>query len=422
VFEINGKNTVAKVMIDGIDQETMRQITLMANHPAATNPVAIMPDCHAGKGCVVGFTMKAGPKVVCNWIGVDIGCGMLSVNTGIAGLSDEKLSVLDRELRLAIPMGKNPNNSVEKGVKERLVRITGASEAELVALIDLVGMRDGRFWTSIGTLGGGNHFIELGVDEAGSTWLTIHSGSRNFGKRVCEFYDNMAQKQLRTGAAEENMAALKAKAERGEIAKADIGRLHAQFKADTKLTFDVKESAYLEGENLEMYLSSMRVAQAYAALNRQVMADRILALLGRQVGKNLSAPVETIETVHNYISPDDGVIRKGAVASYAGWKMVIPFNMRDGLLICEGKSNPEWNFSAPHGAGRVFSRRQAKDQILMEDYEKSMEGIFTTSVSASTLDESPMAYKDAAVIEAAIEPTAKILHRVKPIYNVKASE
>jgi RNA-splicing ligase RtcB len=419
MFEINGKHTTAKVMIDEIDPETMKQITIIASHPAATELIAIMPDCHAGKGCVVGFTMKAGNKVVPNWIGVDIGCGMLAVNTGLKILSDGQLAALDKELRKTIPMGKDVNDEVDKVAKTRF--LTGINEEFLNALIDKTGMKNGRFWTSIGSLGGGNHFIELGIDEEENIWLTVHSGSRNFGKRTCEYFDGIAQKRLRNGGADEYLTQLKSKAEKGEIKKSEIGHLFADYKQNHKVAFDVKESAYLEGDNLAEYLPSMVVAQKYAVINRQVIVMRILEILGKQLNKNLK-PINSIETIHNYISTEDGMIRKGAVASYVGRNMIIPFNMRDGILICEGKSNPEWNFSAPHGAGRILSRRQAKEKIQIEDYRASMKGIFTTSVGMSTLDESPMAYKDSAMIEAAIEPTAKILHRVKPIYNVKAGD
>jgi tRNA-splicing ligase RtcB (3'-phosphate/5'-hydroxy nucleic acid ligase) len=435
VFELNGKYTSAKVMIDGIDPETMRQIQVMVNHPSATNPVAIMPDTHAGKGCVIGFTMKASDKVVPNFVGVDVGCGMLSVKTNLKEVSNDNLALIDKEIRRVIPMGMTVNTRHDRDLPARFLallrrkasetshpagkRFSSANEDLIKEMIKKVGMETQRFWNSIGTLGGGNHFQEMGRDENGSLWLTVHTGSRNFGKRVCEYFDDKAQEKLKDNGLSNYAEQLKDKVKRKELNRTEIGRLLEEKRKENKLDFDVKDSAYVTGDLLQEYLEMMFLAQVYAEMNRKLIIERVITSFAKVLAVEVKEE-EAIETVHNFISFEDGIIRKGAVQSYAGRKMVIPFNMRDGLLICDGKSNPEWNLSAPHGAGRVLSRRQAKDSVDIEVYRKSMEGIFSTSIGMDTLDESPMAYKDAAMIEEAIQPTASIIHRVKPIYNVKA--
>ena len=315
-------------------------------------------------------------------------------------------------------MGMSALSNPVGGVDQRLSRVAGESVENIEKIVALSGMKGGRFWNSIGTLGGGNHFIEFGIDEAGSIWVTVHTGSRNFGKMTCEFFDKKAKESLKP---DQNayVEQLKARVQKGEIKSTDIGPLLEKYGQENHLDFDVNMSAYAEGELLKSYLYRMNLAQAYAVLNRQIIVETILDVIGNHVGRKVRSE-DSIETIHNFISMEDCIIRKGAVASYVGQRMVIPFNMRDGLLICEGLSNPEWNFSAPHGAGRIMSRSRAKAEVSLEEYKKSMEGVFTTSVGRDTLDESPMAYKDAAMIEAAIAPTAKILHRVKPIYNVKS--
>jgi RNA-splicing ligase RtcB len=250
-------------------------------------------------------------------------------------------------------------------------------------------------------------------------WFTIHTGSRNFGKKTCEHFDQLARNALQKPDISEFTKQLQKDAKDGKIRPQDIANLIAAERAKNKLDFDVKMSAYVDGQLLADYLEGMFLAQTYAEVNRAMIADAILEVLSAQFNIKVRM-LDRIETVHNFISFKDNVIRKGAVASYVGDRIIVPFNMRDGILICEGKSNKDWNCSAPHGAGRVLSRSQAKEKVSMEDYKKSMEGIFTTSVGVDTIDESPMVYKDAAMIESAIEPTANILFRLKPIYNVKA--
>jgi RNA-splicing ligase RtcB len=434
MFKINGKYTTALITIDNVEQQAISQIYSMVNHPAATNPIVIMPDTHLGTGCVIGFTMKMSDKVVPNWIGVDIGCGMNSVQLNIKNLENKQLAVIDSKIRQRIPLGKNVHSDTK--MKEGFIKYLGKEaektnspygmnwrqniESNLNSLIKKIEMKEEYFYQSIGTLGGGNHFIEFGKDNSeGYIWATVHSGSRNFGKKVCDYFSNKGQEILQKVDCSSYIEELKKKANNGEIKKSEISKYIEEYKQNSKLDFDVKNSAYVEGKLLNDYLEAMFVAQCYASYNRKMMMENIVKIISEQENCKV---INSIDSIHNYISFRDGMVRKGAISSYENELMIIPFNMRDGLLICQGKSNADWNFSAPHGAGRVLSRSQAKAKILLEDYQKSMDGIFTTSVDTCTLDESPFAYKDASMIEEAIEPTAKIVFKVKPVYNIKAGE
>lgn len=440
MFNIVGKYTSAIMTIDDVETETVRQIHSMVSHPAATNPVAIMPDCHAGKGCVVGFTMKASNKVVPNWIGVDIGCGMVSIKTNISvgDLSINKLTSIDREIRKVLPLGmtyhedyntKNLRVAFGNAVRTKAREVGNTytnhlksmSDLDIESLLKNYGVESGRFYSSIASLGGGNHFLECGVDNNNNNtvWITVHTGSRNFGKKVCEHFDNIAKNKLKKVDLSGYAKQLQEDAAKGLVCKQDISRLLQEKKNASKADFDVVSSSYVEGNDLTAYMEGMFLAQTYAELNRKMILENVVDVYSKILSKTVKIG-DRIETVHNFISFTDNIIRKGSVSAYVGERIIIPFNMRDGILICEGKSNADWNYSAPHGAGRVFSRSQAKQKISMEDFKKSMEGIFSTSVGIDTLDESPMAYKDAAMIEEAIAPTAKILFKIKPIYNLKA--
>lgn len=438
MFQINGKYTTANVTIDNVEESCIAQITQMTNHPAFTNPIAIMPDTHAGKGSVIGFTMPLTNKVIPNVIGVDIGCGMLSINIGKT--LPTTLDVLDMRIRKLIPFGMNvrsrsdgvihfKNDMDWRAITNSAMGFRTAYAEKfgyyyVIPSYDMdwfegmckrIGMDLGRAINSIATLGGGNHFIELGKsDLTGDYWLTIHTGSRNLGKRVCDYWQNMANKVVKN--------------EKQTKLDAMIQQIRATYKG-MEIKTKIKEARqacgldevvndalqFLEGEKAFGYFIDMIFCQKYAETNRyyigKVICDQIL-------GIDLKS-VESIESIHNFIDFHDFVIRKGSIASYIGKKMIIPFNMRDGILIGEGKSNPAWNFSAPHGAGRVMSRAQAKKLVSLEDFKTSMNGIFSTSVGQGTLDESPMAYKDAKMIEDAIEPTANILDKIKPVMNLK---
>lgn len=394
MFELRGKHTTAKVYADEVEPEVIAQVTRVLNHLAFTQPIAIMPDVHAGKGSVVGFTMPLKDKVVPNVVGVDIGCGMLAGELSPELLSRLNLAAVDEKIREWIPMGFETQDSpvlrMENFPFQEAARdvFSVASSFNLVngssfsapainykwfqGLCERIEIDPVYVERSLGTLGGGNHFIEIGRDQAdGQGMATVHSGSRKFGLHVATYHQR----------------------------KAGPGDLD-----------------YLEGQGMFDYLVDMAFAQAYASINRRLMMGAVLDACGFAKRD----PRLFVESVHNYIDPRDFTLRKGAIRSYVGEPMIIPFNMRDGLLLCEGESNPAWNHSAPHGAGRVLSRSRAKKILDVRDFEDQMQGIFSTSVGASTLDEAPDAYKDAGVIEALIQPTAKILRKIKPVINLKA--
>jgi tRNA-splicing ligase RtcB len=439
MFTIEGKYTKALITIDSVEESTLKQIYLMASHPSCTNPIAIMPDCHAGKGCCIGFTMKVSDKVVPNFVGMDVGCGMLTAKTHLSkdDFPTNRLKSIDTEIRKRIPLGMTVNEKFNKKQLRQqfgsLVRenariannhfinhFKSMSDEDIEKMIYKYGTEESYFYATLKSVGSGNHFQEAGVSSIdGCVWFTVHTGSRNFGKKVCEHFDNLARNSLTKPDISIFTKQIQQDAKDGKIRPQDIAGLIQKKRDENKFDFDIKMSSYVTGQMLSDYMEGMFLAQTYAQLNRSLIMDEIFDILSSQFNDKVKM-LDRIETVHNFISFKDNVIRKGAVASYVGDRIIVPFNMRDGILICEGKSNPDWNFSAPHGAGRVLSRSQAKEKIDMADYKKSMEGIFTTSCNIDTLDESPMAYKDASVIEEAIEPTAKILFKLKPIYNVKA--
>lgn len=346
----------------------------VCHHPAFEgSAIRIMPDVHAGQGCVIGFTATfQGDLVVPNLIGVDIGCGVLSARLDSRQEVDKDyLSEIDRRMRYEIPHGF--------GVRKSMLPYLTGEFPELLEEVSRISrdiLKDGKenyHFRSIGSLGGGNHFVEISRNEVdGAHYLHVHSGSRNFGNCIAEVYQSRAQ----------------------ELCTHD---LPVALK-------------YLEGDLSAQYIRDMKVAQEFAKVNRQLM---VRELIGEDA-------VETFDTVHNYIS-DDNVIRKGAVSAHAGELLLVPLNMRDGSLLCKGKGNSDYNCSAPHGAGRVYSRKKAKALIPMDDYIASMEGIYTTCVTKATLDEAPMAYKDSSVIEEYLLPTADIIARLKPVYNFKAA-
>jgi RNA-splicing ligase RtcB len=364
---------------------------------------------------------------------------MVSIKTPFTAddFSVNKLKAIDVEIRKRIPMGMTVNEKFNRnrlrhefGSLVRYNAITvnndytnhfkSMSDEDIENMIYKYGANESYFYATCSSLGGGNHFLEAGTSSIdGSVWFTVHTGSRNFGKKVCEHFDNIARNSLSKPDISAFTKQIQLDVKAGKIRPQEIAGLIQKEKEKNKVDFDIKMSSYVTGQNLSDYMEGMFLAQTYAQLNRTLIMEEILDILSLQFNTK-NKILDKIETVHNFISFKDNIIRKGAVASYTGERIIIPFNMRDGILICEGKSNADWNFSAPHGAGRVLSRSQAKEKISMDDYKKSMDGIFTTSCSIDTLDESPMAYKDASMIEAAIEPTAKILFKLKPIYNVKA--
>jgi tRNA-splicing ligase RtcB (3'-phosphate/5'-hydroxy nucleic acid ligase) len=435
MFEIHGKYTKAKVMIDNVEESCISQIHEFLNHPAFTNQISIMPDTHAGKGSVIGFTMPITDKIIPNVVGVDIGCGMNSSNLGQSlSLS---LIELDHKIRQQIPFGFDTNEksviNMEKEFPWKQVNITAQKFAlayqekfgqkMILPHYDfqwfeekckIIGCNLGRAIKSLCSIGGGNHFVEIGLSLENDHWLTIHTGSRNFGKCICEYWQNIAIKKLKNDDKDNQKAVienLKKRLKGKELF--DAIKTIKEIKQKSTINFS-DELCYLENADAHQYLFDMIFAQVYASTNRQLIAQKIQTILKATV-------YDSIETIHNFIDFEDFIIRKGAIRSYKNERMIIPFNMRDGILVCEGKSNSEWNFSAPHGAGRLMSRAQAKKQINLETFKSQMSSIFSTSVNQSTLDEAPDAYKNPKIIEEAIEPTATIINRIIPIHNMKDS-
>lgn len=407
MIEIKGTYNLAKVFTDTVEESARVQIErLLSRKFAAGCQIRIMPDVHAGAGCVIGFTADLGNMVIPNIVGFDIGCGMLTVELGKTELDFARVDAI---IRSEIPSGKE----VHEGRFYRFSKLQ-----ELFCYRDLKNSR--RFERSIGTLGGGNHFIEVDQDEEGNCYLVIHTGSRNLGKQVAEHYQELAYDLLRgkddiLKQQEQIIKEYKATGRKKEIQSA-IKALKKGFEAKE---IDIpKELCYLTGEYREKYLFDMKICQEFAALNRLTIAE---ILLNELFGRGLETFTH-FETVHNYIDHESNIVRKGAVSAKKGEKLLIPINMRDGSLICIGKGNADWNESAPHGAGRLYSRAAAKEAFSVQEFEKEMEGIFTTSVGSSTLDECPMAYKNMDDIIKNIEPTADIIQVIKPLYNFKAGE
>lgn len=371
MITINGKYTEARVFTDELEDLARTQIRDVCNHPAFEGSrVRIMPDVHAGAGCVIGFTAELKTdKVIPNLIGVDIGCGVLTAK--LSGMPD--FSRFDERLRERIPSGWHARSSVHQALlddpelDEEISRIC----------VDVLRTDKDRHRRSVGSLGGGNHFIEIaqGTEHA---FLCIHSGSRNFGLKIAERYQQMAVDSC----------------------------------PDAYLKERKKGLCYLERENTLNYMRDMKVAQRFAALNRRVMLRELV---------DDADSLESFDTVHNYIA-EDNIIRKGAVRAGAGEKLIVPLNMRDGSVICIGRGNEEFNSSSPHGAGRKMSRKKAKANLSLEEFKTSMQGIFSTCVSHATLDEAPMAYKDGESVLDNLHETAEIVELIRPVYNFKAPE
>ncbi len=405
MIEIKGKYNSAKVYTDLLEPEVISQIMELCNQDFCQGcKIAIMPDTHAGKGCVIGFTANLGEKVIPNIVGVDIGCGMLTVELGEM---DIDLSELDSIIHKFIPSGM----AVHEGPMVRFPKLQ-----ELHCYRSLKHTK--RIERSIGSLGGGNHFIELGKDDQDNLYLVIHSGSRNLGKQVAEHYQKLAI-DLCSGKEDYYVKRERIIKEYKEMGKRkDIQRALKELKAkyDALKPSYPKDLCFLTGVYREQYLHDMNICQEYASLNRETMASIILEKI---LGKRL-ADFNHFTTIHNYINFKDNIIRKGSISAYEGEKVLIPINMRDGSILAVGKGNPDWNYSAPHGAGRLMSRSKAKEKLSMEEYKKSMEGIYTTSVSESTLDEAPMAYKPIEEIIRNVKDTVDILKIIRPVYNFKA--
>ena len=402
-----------KIFTKNIEQETIKQINLLLDQePFKDCKVRIMPDVHAGKGCVIGFTADLGEKVIPNIVGVDIGCGMLCVELGNIELDLEKL---DNIINQCIPAGRN--------IREHKL-INFEKNNELYCLREL--KETNKFNRAIGTLGGGNHFIEVDADEEGNKYLVIHTGSRNLGKQVADYYQNLAI-ELCSGKdemyqkKEEIIRTYKEQGKKSEIQKA-LRELEKEYK-ENKPNLP-NELCYLTGKYREMYLHDMRICQEYASLNRLHIAREILFHYFQLtvISPIINPPIleKRFETIHNYISFEDNIVRKGAISAKKGEKVLIPINMRDGSIIAVGKGNIDWNNSAPHGAGRIMSRMKAKETFNLEEFKDSMKDIYSTSVVEETIDEAPFVYKPMQEIIDNIKDTVEIIKIIRPIYNFKA--
>lgn len=400
MITIQGKYNTATIFTDDIEEAAYKQVLNLMNQKFAEGSAfAIMPDCHAGAGCVIGLTMKIVDKVVPNLVGVDIGCGMLVVKVDKSFNFD--LPKVDRIWHEEIPSGMNHRSTKHKF-------------ADMAKIDDIVApINVDKLKLSIGTLGGGNHFGEINVDDEGNYYIVIHSGSRHLGIEVCRHYQKLAIKYHKYNKKSDLavIEQLKKEGRQSEIEAVLIASKQSQ-------PFIPDELAYLEGQHLEDYLHDMKIAQEYAIWNREAMMEVLLGGLG--IGKDKI--LEKFCTVHNYIDVENRILRKGSISLQKDETAIIPMNMRDGSLIVRGKGNPEWNFSGPHGAGRLMSRSKAKESLSVEDFKQSMDGIYTTCVSKSTIDESPMAYKPMEEIIRNIKDTAEIVKIIKPIYNFKAAE
>ena len=413
-----------KIFTDNIEQEAVEQIDLLLEQEPFKNcKVRIMPDVHGGKGCVIGFTADLGDKVIPNIVGVDIGCGMLCVKLGKIDLDLEKL---DKVINENIPAGRNIR-------EEKLMEFEKIND--LYCLRELKETK--KFNRAIGTLGGGNHFIEVDIDEEGNKYLVIHTGSRNLGKQVADYYQNLAielcsGKEEMFKRKEEIIKTYKEQGRKTEIQKA-LKELEVEYKQNKPEL--PNELCYLTGKYREMYLHDMKICQSYASLNRRHIAIQILkkyfdikenetfrlALVGEVITCDLKEwEFSAFETIHNYISFEDNIVRKGAIRANKGERVIIPINMRDGSIIAVGKGNEDWNNSAPHGAGRLMSRHKAKEMFNLEEFKESMKDVYSTSVLEETIDEAPFAYKPMQEIINNIQDTVEIEKIINPIYNFKA--
>jgi len=339
------------------------------NHEMFENAkIRIMPDCHSGKGCVIGFTAPITGKICPNLIGVDIGCGMTSYIVKATSPELDFAKSLEDVIRAEIPSGRQVNTRVDD-------RIEKLDLNQFEDIVKRSSQKTQYAKLSLGSLGGGNHFIECGKLDDNNYVLTVHSGSRNFGLSIARYHQKIATEE-------------------------SLNKGYPVYLG------------WLEGDKAQQYLKDMRFAQKYASLNRSIMLEKIINKLNLQV-------VDKLESIHNYIG-EDNLIRKGAISAKKGEKVIIPWNMRDGLIIGEGKGNEDWNFSAPHGAGRIMSRSKAKEELDLEKFKIEMEGIYSTCVRQSTLDESPMSYKPYQEVEKYLSESVEITHRIKPFYNFKA--
>lgn len=423
-------NKNCKVYNSEIEAEEISLLYQLLNTKEFANvPVRIMPDHHLGKGCLIGFTSPLPKAINPSFVGVDIGCTITCCITD-AKINENEYELIEYRTKKEIPMGFNINNkrvfdmkvflkfirseyNKARSTAPDLVNDIDITENTISSILKRINMDEGVFYKSLMSLGGGNHAIEFGEHNGCYTFM-IHCGSRNFGNKICRYWEKIASSnQVDNKLLKEAIKELKKRTENRRELPEKIAALTEEFKSKAC------SNGYLMGENMNGYLTDMVIAQAYAKFNHKLICDKIGEILHKINGAKV---VETIQSIHNYVSFDDKIIRKGAIRAYEGEKMVIPFNMRDGLAICVGKSNEDWNCSAPHGAGRIMSRSKAKSNISLEDFKESMKGIYTTSICKNTIDESPMAYKDTNTIIELIGDTCDILYMVKPVINIKSTD
>lgn len=432
MLELRGKyNTNCKVYCDNVEDEALSTIYGILNHPNYTNcKIRIMPDVHNGKNSVIGFSSTIGEGINPSTVGVDIGC---TISTYILDrrIDSTDYALIEHRIRQEIPFGFEINKSRQFEIKEFIKFLSSAynraqalwpeiildfdiSEKGISDFLKRIHMDEGTFWKSIGTIGGGNHFIEFGDNEEVSAF-TIHCGSRNLGVKVCNYWENVAKNPTALKQKyKEELAILKTTCKDKKLLPNMIKELKENLDKNVSLC-----NGYLTGIDMQGYLTDMIIAQAYASFNHLIISRKIENIL---LKINQAKVIEKIVSIHNYIDFEDHIIRKGAIRSYEGEKMVIPFNMRDGLAICVGKSNEDFNCTAPHGCGRLLSRSKAKTTLNLDEFQNQMKGVYSTSVNASTLDEAPDAYKPYEEILEAIQPTAEVLYFIRPTINLKATD
>lgn len=429
---IQGKyNKDCKIFTTDIEESALSLIYSILDIETFENvPIRIMPDVHTGKGIVIGFTAPITNGVSPSHVGVDIGCSITTYITNIP-INKNDFPIIEHRIKKEVPMGINIHKTRQFEMKtffkfmksefnkaqrtwEEMIEDFDISESGVTSFLNKLHMDEGKFYKSLGTVGGGNHFVEIG-DYNGCYAFTVHCGSRNLGQKVCRYWENIASSsQVDNKLFKERLQDLKNNVKD----KTRLPQLIEELKEELKSK--MTSNGYLVGENLKGYLTDMVFTQAYAKFNHYVIGEIITSIL-KKIYPKLKV-IETIQSIHNYVDMNDHIIRKGAIRAYEGEKMVVPFNMRDGLAICVGKSNPDWNYSCSHGAGRKLSRGQAKKLINVDDFKKSMEGVYSTCIGYETLDESPMAYKDTDTIIDLISETCDIIDVVKPIINIKAGD
>lgn len=417
MLELKGKYGIAKVFTDVIEDEAIKQIIILLNQPFVNGcNVRIMSDVHAGTGCTVGFTANLGDKVIPNLVGVDIGCGVTTVPLGDVNIDYRKL---DKVIRENIAFGFEINKKQKKYFDEL---------EDMYCYKDIIKHQHDKVLRAIGSIGSGNHFCEIDEDSDNNKYLLIHTGSRHLGVDVCKYYQNKAGNEENKNNINIIINNLKQSGR-----ESDIQNAIENYKSN--LDKIPKNLLYLIGEDRDKYLHDMKICQKYAALNRFTIAEEILKNLFNDCNVQLSTggkirikqkgkyniKEEWFDTIHNYIG-EDNIIRKGAVSAYEGQKLIVPINMRDGALICVGKGNKDWNFSCPHGAGRILSRGKAKEILELSEYSQQMQGIYSTCINEDTIDESPMCYKNIDDIISNIGDTVEIIKIIKPVYNFKASK